>query len=165
MTTALRELVIESRAAGRNPREELRIANLVLAAPDLDFDIVRQRLIAEKFGPAIGQITIYTNQEDSALDLSESLMSGTRFGRLDSEDLGEAESQIFSQVTNVNIINVEGESSFLGHSYFRENPGVSSDIAILIRDGSKPGDPKRPLVHRVLNFWDLPPGYPGVSAF
>lgn len=160
MTTALRELVIESRAAGRNPLEDFRIANLILAAPDLDFDIVRQRLIAEKFGPAIGQITIYTNQEDSALDWSEYFMSGIRFGRLDSEDLGAAEDRIFAQVTNVHIINVESETSFLGHSYFRENPGVSSDIAILIRDGSKPGDPSRPLVHRVLNFWDLPTGYP-----
>jgi len=161
MTTALRELVIESRSAGRNPLKDLRIANLILAAPDLDFEVVRQRLIAEKFGPAMGQITIYTNQEDSALDLSESLMSGTRFGRLDSEDLGENESQIFRQVTNVHIINVEGEASFLGHSYFRENPGVSSDLAILIRDRRKPGDAKRPLIHRVLNFWDLPAGYPG----
>lgn len=161
MTTALRELVIESRAAGRNPLEDLRIANLILAAPDLDFDVVRQRLIAEKFGPAIGQITIYTNQGDSALDLSEYLMSGTRFGRLDSANLGKTEGQIFSQVTNVNIINVESGVSFLGHSYFRENPGVSSDIAILIRDGNKPGDPKRPLVHRAGNFWDLPAGYPG----
>ena len=53
-TTALRELVIEARAAGKNPRESLRIANLVLAAPDIDFDVVRQRLMAEKFGPAIG---------------------------------------------------------------------------------------------------------------
>ena len=164
MTTALRELVIESRAAGRSPLEDLRIANLILAAPDLDFDVVRQRLIAEKFGPAIGQITIYTNQEDSALDVSESLMSGIRFGRLDSEDLGATEDQIFRQVTNVNIINVENEYSFLGHSYFRENRGVSSDIAILIRDGSMPGDPRRPLVHRVLNFWDLPTGYPGALS-
>jgi esterase/lipase superfamily enzyme len=133
---------------------------LILAAPDLDFDVVRQRLIAEKFGPAIGQITIYTSQEDTALDLSESLMSGTRFGRLDSEDLGQKEGRIFSQVTNVHIINVEGEASFLGHSYFRDNAGVSSDLAILIRHGSKPGDAKRPLVHRALNFWDLPEGYP-----
>ncbi len=160
-TTALRELVIESRAAGRNPLEFLRIANLILAAPDLDFEVVRQRLVAEKFGPAMGQITIYTNQQDSALYISESLMSGTRFGRLDSEDIGKTEGRIFSQVTNVNIVNVQGEASFLGHSYFRENPGVSSDIAVLIREGRRPGDPKRPLVHRVLNFWDLPPGYPG----
>ncbi len=88
-------------------------------------------------------------------------MGGTRFGRLDSEDLGQKESQIFSQVRNVHIINVEGEVSFLGHSYFRDNPGVSSDLAILIRDGSEPGSAKRPLVHRILNFWDLPAGYPG----
>ena len=161
MTTALRELVIESRSAGRNPLKDLRIANLILAAPDLDFEVVRQRLIAEKFGPAIGKITIYTNQEDTALDMSESLMGGTRFGRLDSEDLGQKESQIFSQVRNVHIINVEGEVSFLGHSYFRDNPGVSSDLAILIRDGSEPGSEMRPLVHRILNFWDLPEGYPG----
>jgi esterase/lipase superfamily enzyme len=160
MTTALRELVIESRAAGRNPLKDLRIANLILAAPDLDFEVVKQRLIAEKFGPAIGKITIYTNQEDTALNVSESLMSGTRFGRLDSEDLGQKESQIFSQVRNVHIINVEGEVGFLGHSYFRDNPGVSSDLAILIRDGSEPGSEMRPLVHRILNFWDLPAGYP-----
>jgi esterase/lipase superfamily enzyme len=161
MTTALRELVIESRSAGRNPLKDLRVSNLILAAPDLDFEVVRQRLIAEKFGPAIGKITIYTNQEDTALDMSESLMGGTRLGRLGSEDLGQKESQIFSQVRNVHIINVEGEVSFLGHSYFRDNPGVSSDLAILIRDGSEPGSTKRPFVHRILNFWDLPEGYPG----
>ncbi len=161
MTTALRELVIESRAAGRKPFDDFRIANLVLAAPDLDFDIVRQRLIAEKFGPAIEQITIYTNQQDSALDWSEFLMSGVRFGRLDSTNLGQTEGQIFNTLKNVNIVNVENETSVLGHSYFRENPGVSSDIAILIRHGSRPGDAKRPLVHRVLNFWDLLVGYPG----
>ncbi len=160
-TTALRELVIESRSAGRNPLKDLRIANLILAAPDLDFEVVRQRLIAEKFGPAIGRITIYTNQEDTALNMSESLMGGTRFGRLESEDLGQKERQIFSQVRNVHIISVEGEVSFLGHSYFRDNPGVSSDLAILIRDGSEPGSAKRPLIHRTLNFWDLPVGYPG----
>lgn len=92
--------------------------------------------------------------------MSEFLMRGIRFGRLDSEDLGKLESQIFSQVTNVNIINVESARGFLGYGHFREKPGVSSAIAILIRDRSKPGDPKRPLVHRVLNFWDLPAGYP-----
>ena len=159
-TTALRELVIESRAAGRDPLEDLRIANLILAAPDLDFGVVRQRLIAEKFGPAIGQITIYVNQEDDALGLSESLMGGTRFGRLDSEDLGETEGEIFSEVTNVHIINIQGKTGGLGHNYFRKNSGASSDLAIVIREGSKPGDAMRPLVHRVLNFWDLPVGYP-----
>ncbi len=163
-TTALRELVIETRAAGRNPRESLRIANLVLAAPDLDFDIVRQRLMAEKFGPAIGQITIYTTQADKALGLSQTLMSGTRFGRVQKTDLGEREHQIFTEVTNVNIIEVQGVHSGLGHGYFRSSPAASSDLILILRDGSRPGEPTRPLKREVLNFWTMPKDYPNLPS-
>ena len=74
-TTALRELVIETRAAGKNPLKTLKIKNLILAAPDLDYGVVTQRLIAEKFGPAFGQITIYMNEEDSALGIAQTLMT------------------------------------------------------------------------------------------
>lgn len=159
-TTALRELVIEARAARKNPRQSLKIENLILAAPDLDFGIVTQRLIAEKFGPAIGQITVYMNQDDGALGLSQYLMSGLRFGKLAKKDLAENEQKIFEQVKNVNFINVEGVSSFLGHSYYRVHPGVLSDIVITIRDRLVPGDPARPLIHDQFNFWILPEGYP-----
>jgi len=159
-TTALRELVIGARAAGRNPRESLRIANLILAAPDLDLDIVRQRLMAEKFGPAIGQITIYTTQADKALSASQTLMGGTRFGRVQEGDLGEREQQIFTEVTNVNIIQVQGVDSLVGHGYFRSNPAASSDLILILRDGSRPGEPKRPLTHETLNFWTMPKDYP-----
>jgi len=159
-TTALRELIIESRAAGKNPRDHLRIANLVLAAPDLDLDVVRQRLMAEKFGPAIGQITIYTTQADKALGVSQTLMGGTRFGRVQSEDFSEAERAIFTEVTNVNIINVQGVSSFVGHGYFHSSPAASSDLILILRGGNKPGDPERPLEHQRLNFWELPKNYP-----
>ena len=85
-TTALRELVIETRASGKNPRTTLKVKNLILAAPDLDYGVVTQRLIAEKFGPAFGQITIYMNQDDSALGISQALMKGIRFGRLTSNE-------------------------------------------------------------------------------
>jgi esterase/lipase superfamily enzyme len=159
-TTALRELIIESRAAGKNPRDHLRIANLVLAAPDLDMDVVRQRLMAEQFGPAIGQITIYTTQADKALSMSQTLMGGTRFGRVRSEDLAETDRAIFTEVPNVNIINVQGVSGFIGHGYFHSNPAASSDLILILRDGNKPGDPQRPLRHQLLNFWELPKNYP-----
>jgi len=160
-TTALRELIIEDRAAGRNPRAALRIDNLILAAPDIDFDIVRQRLMAEKFGPAIGQITVYTTDADAALDLSETLMTGTRFGRVRDSDLGAREQAIFAQVTNVNFIDVQGVSSFSGHGYFLDNPAASSDVILILKDGARPGDPARPLTHKMLNFWELPASYPG----
>ena len=163
-TTALRELVIETRASGKNPLLALRIENLILAAPDLDLDVVRQRLIAEKFGPAFGQITIYTTQTDKALDASQTLMTGTRFGRVQSSDLGETEKKIFSSVNNVHFIEVEGVKSFVSHDYFRTNPATSSDIIRILRRADRPGDASRPLEHKMLNFWEMPAGYPRQSG-
>jgi len=161
-TTALRELIIACRAAGRNPREALRIENLILAAPDLDFDIVRQRLMAEKFGPAFGQINIYTTQADRALELSETLMSGTRFGHIRTSNLDATDAAIFEAVKNVHIISVRkaGIRGFVGHDYFLTQPGASSDIILTLRKHLQPGDPGRPLVHQHDNFWVIPPGYP-----
>ncbi len=160
-TTALRELIIEARAAGRSPYDVYRIENLIMAAPDIDFDIVRQRLIAEKIGPAFGRITVYTTDSDKALSLSQTLMSGTRFGRIRATDLGEQEQAIFSIVRNVAYIDVQGVSGFTGHAYYLDNPSTSSDIIRVINDGVEPGSPGRPLTHRMLNFWEMPAGYPG----
>jgi esterase/lipase superfamily enzyme len=160
VTTALRELVIEFRAAGKNPRDVLKIQNLILAAPDLDFGVVRQRLIAEKFGLAIGKITVYMNQEDGALGLSQWLMTGLRFGKLSQDDLSDSDKVIFQQVKNVNFVSVEGISDFVGHSYYKNHPGVLSDIAILVRQNLKPGDEGKPLIHQQINFWTLPENYP-----
>jgi esterase/lipase superfamily enzyme len=160
-TSALRELIIEARAAGKSPREIYRIENLIMAAPDLDFDIVRQRLMAEKIGPAFGQITVYATDADKALGLSETLMSGTRFGRIHAENLGEQEQAIFSIVKNVAFVNVQGKQRFfLGHAYYLNNPSTSSDIIRVINTGSMPGDPERPLTHITLNFWEMPEKYP-----
>ncbi|PKM12360.1 MAG: alpha/beta hydrolase [Gammaproteobacteria bacterium HGW-Gammaproteobacteria-3] len=159
-TTALRELVIESRAAGKNPRTSLKIENLILAAPDLDFGVVRQRLMAEKFGPAFGQVTVYMNSADEALGISQYMMSGLRFGKLVHDDLDENDKKIFARMKNVNFIEVEGVNSFIGHSYYHQHPGVLSDIAILLTNCLKPGEPGRPLIHNEINFWTLPATYP-----
>jgi len=159
--TALRELIIEARAGGHNPLELYRIKNWILAAPDLDFDIVRQRLMAEKVGLAFGQITIYTTNTDKALSLSQTLLSGIRFGRIKASDLGKQEQAIFKAIKNVTFIDVLSAKSFIGHSYYLNNPSTSSDIIRTINDGAKPGSPERPLTHRMLNFWEMPADYPG----
>jgi esterase/lipase superfamily enzyme len=160
MTTALRELVIEARAKDKKAREVLRVENLIMAAPDLDFGIVSQRLIAEKFGPAIGQITVYMNQSDGALGIAQYLLSGLRFGRITENDLSENEQKILGSITNVNFIDVKGVSGLVGHDYYREHPGVLSDIALIIRTGAYPGTIERPLKHNKFNFWTLSEKYP-----
>ena len=159
VTSALRELVIETRAAGREPLEVFRIANLVLAAPDLDFETVSQRLIAERFGPAFGRITIYTAQADRVLDVAERLFGGMRFGRLQKDDLDEREREIFRVVGNVNIIEVRGGTDTFRHGYFYSSPEASTDLVLVLRDGLEPGSPGRPLIHEQGNFWSIPRGY------
>lgn len=159
VTSALRELVIESRAAGRDPRKEFRIDNLIMAAPDLDFGVVEQRLVAEKFGAAVGRITIYTSEKDGALRLSQVVMKGTRFGRVRADDLSDADAEIFANVRNVNFIDVEDPAGFVSHSYFRKDPAVLSDIIALIRNGGAPADGARPLQPMQKNFWRLPKDY------
>ncbi len=158
-TTALRELVIEHRAAGKKPTESLKVKNLIMAAPDLDYGVVTQRLIAEKFGPAFGQITIYMNEGDSALGVAQGLMRGIRFGKLTADRQSEREAQIFNNVKNVSFVNVKDVSGFLGHGYFSQHPGALSDIITLIRTGSKPGTQERPLTHIEGNFWALDRSY------
>ena len=154
-TSALREMIIAARAAGMNPRQVLKIDNLVLAAPDLDFDVVRQRLIAERFAPAFECITVYMNPNDGALGFAQTVNSGTRFGRLSFEDLGMSERDILNQAGNVYFVDVSGVVAPRGHSYFRENPVVLSDIVTLFRTGAPPGGPERNLSHIASNFWML----------
>jgi esterase/lipase superfamily enzyme len=124
VTTALRELIIEARAAGHSPRK------------------------------------LYTTDADKALKASQTLMSGTRFGRINATDLGEQEQAIFNVVKNVAFINVNDVRSFIGHGYYLSSPSASSDIIRVINSGSKPGDPERPLINQMLNFWDMPIDYP-----
>lgn len=159
VTTTLRELIIENRASGGNPRKDLRIENLILAAPDLDFGIIKQRLMAEQFGPAFGKITIYTSQEDSALGISQWLTNGLSFGRLNTKDVNMNERNIFHSVGNVSLIKVPKSGSFIGHDYFHSDPAVSSDLINLILHNAAPGSKERPLTKLENNFWSLSSDY------
>ena len=165
ITTALREMIIASRSKGQNPKTTFKVANLVMAAPDLDFAVVRQRLIAEGFGAAIGQITVYMNRGDTALGIAQRLMAGQRFGRLSQDQLKEVDREIFSQVKTVSFVNVDGVRDLTGHAYYRTNPGVLSDIATIITESAPPGSSARPLRRIDGNFWNMPVGYPQNGAF
>ncbi len=155
VTTALREMIIAARASGRDPRRVLKVDNLILAAPDLDVGIVRQRLMAEHFGPAFGRISVYMNPRDSTLALAQQVMSGTRFGRLTYASLNDNDRRIFSRIGNVDFINVANVVRGSGHSYFSRNPAVLADIGMLVRRSAAPDDPGRNLVHEEANFWTL----------
>lgn len=161
-TTALRELAIYEAGAKRDARRSLKIETLILAAPDLDFGVVRQRLAAENASAAIGQIYIYINPKDGALGLAQALFTGQRIGRLSPDKLSEREWSELGEVPNVHFINVEDAGGRIGHAYFRDNPAVLSDVVLTLRTGALPGSAERPLEPVRSQFWNLHSNYPGI---
>ncbi len=160
MSAALRELMLESRGAGRDPRRDMKTGVLVLAAADLDIGVTRQRLVAERFADGFEQINIYTNPDDGALRLSRLIGNVTRLGGIDPEKLSEREVRDLESARNVNIVMVDGGSVQLGHAYFRENPAVLSDIVLALRTRAMPGTRFRPLDPVAGNIWSLHQNYP-----
>lgn len=159
-TSALREMMIAARAAGQSPQQVMKVKNLILAAPDLDFGVVQQRLVAEHFGASFGQITVYLNPQDSTLGLAQKLMAGIRLGRISFADLSVSERESFRRIRNVNFVNVESVSRARDHSYFRDNPSVLSDIVLTLRTDALPGSAVRPMQQNDYNFWSIHKGYP-----
>lgn len=166
--TMLREMTIRERAAGRDPRKTLRIRNVVLAAPDLDLSVTLQRASAEQVTASAGRFTIYTSPNDGAISFAELLFGGlVRLGQLDitrqqqSDALREQTRPAGAGARNVAIVTYAGSNSgAFGHSYFRENPAVASDLILAVRYDRDPGaENGRPLKHVQSNFWQIDDNY------
>jgi len=158
--TALRELAIEARASGVDPRNTLKIDNLVLLAPDLDVDVTSQRAMAEGLPFALGRVTIYVNQHDVALALSKQLFASTdRLGELDPAEITAAQEERLEKAGNVDVVFYSGgEGGTLGHSYYQA-PAILADI-FLLYDGKLPGSSHgRPLERLGESMWALDDGY------
>lgn len=163
-TTALRELLIESRGSGLSMRNTYRINTLILAAPDIDLGVMEQRLVAEMFGIGFRQINVYLNPDDNALGLSGWLFGGPRFGAARPDQLSSESRAVFQGVQTVHFILVEDASAAARHNYFRLHPGVLSDIGVTIRTGASPADPERPLERLEFNFWRIDRNYTPVMS-
>lgn len=162
LTTAIRELVIETRAEGRDPREVFKISDVALAAADLDMDVVTQRLAAERIGFGLGRITLYVSEEDKALGLSTWLFSGVqRLGKVSFEEMDQKLKARLEQNRGLTVVDARVRSGFIGHSYFYSDPAVSSDLILLFGQGRSPGaDNGRPLEPLGPNYWRIGERYP-----
>jgi len=156
-------LTIRERAAGRDPIVTLRINNLVLAAPDLDLAVTLQRVAAERVSASVRRMTIYTSPHDKAISLSEFLFGGlARIGQLNFLELQEkADLPPSRPDTNAAFIEYAGpRGGAHGHSYFRENPAVASDVVLVMRYDRGPGaHDGRPLRHMEGAFWAIDDDY------
>jgi esterase/lipase superfamily enzyme len=163
LMTALRELNIEYRAAGKQTRSELKLGNLVLAAADLDFEVTSQRITAELLALVPERMTVYVSPTDRAIGLADVLFgSKRRVGQLRWSDLTPEQRKALDAVSQMQIIDARVNTGFLGHSYFHASPAVSSDLILLLRDNRSPGaEHGRPLLKRQESFWEVNDAYPG----
>jgi len=78
---ALRELTIWAWASGLDPEVQLKLHNLVLAAPDMDVQVFEQRMLAEHIAFSAHRVTIYASPNDKAIGYAERFFVGPR-GRM-----------------------------------------------------------------------------------
>jgi esterase/lipase superfamily enzyme len=166
---AVRELTIEARAAGVDPRKKFKIHNLILAAPDLDVQVATQRIVGDRLSMSVERFTVYTSPEDKAISIASRLFASPRgrVGTLGQEQLaGATLAQVEYSTANIAFVNFESAVDAMftgadyGHSYFRDAPTVASDLVLMLRDDLDPGTPGRPLKPLGPHFWRVPPGYP-----
>ncbi|NDW07993.1 alpha/beta hydrolase [Jiella pacifica] len=129
---AVRQLTI------RRGRVPAKLRNIVLAAPDLDIDVFRQQL--DELGPAQDRITIFTSQDDYALQVSRRLAGGVQ--RLGSIDLDNPLMLTFFARRGVNVVDLSdvqaGDS--LNHTKFAESPFVVQAIGQRLIAGDRVSD-------------------------
>jgi esterase/lipase superfamily enzyme len=161
--SALRELHLEINGAGKNTRDELKLGTLVLAAPDIDFDVMVQRMMTARLGRIPERFALYVCSKDSALGLSNWLFGGGgRVGKLRSDMFTPAELKALRATKTVQIVDakIRNPGAF-GHDYFHSNPAVSSDLIMLMRYHMMPGEVfGRPLGSDGTGFWIVDDKYP-----
>ena len=144
LTHALREIEVSA------TEEEKLFNQVVLAAPDIDADIFKQRIAPAIVGQA-RHITLYASSNDLALAASQEFNSGDpRAG-----DAG----QDLVVVPGIETIDVSaGDTSLLGHSYFGNSASVLRDIEVLLHN--QPAASRqflKPVRHQGATYWQFLP--------
>lgn len=108
---------------------------LVLVAPDMDLGVFENAIHDEMVGVP-ENMSIYFSTRDRALDFSAWIYGFARLGEPLTE-LSEKDMAFLRDHPDVSLIDVAGaekkHGSWLGHSYFHNDPWVSSDVLMLMR--------------------------------
>ena len=123
-------------------RASLRLGRLVLVAPDMDLGEFRDA-VADGTTEVPERTTIYVSSRDKALDFSAWMTGFARLGQ-PLQALTPRQVEFLEDDANVDIVDVvDAENrlgSWLGHSYFHEDPWVSTDVLLTLATGAHPID-------------------------
>ena len=159
--SALRELNLTIVAQGKSTQQELKLENLVLAAPDVDEEVFMQRAVGENLLQAARRTTIYASQHDKAIELADMVFaSRRRLGTLGVIDFNAKMKQGLAKLPNVQFIECKVSGIMLTHSYVFTHPAALSDLILVLRDRRPPGaENGRPLRQPAEGIWELTDDY------
>jgi len=171
LATAVSDLTAEAYMQQDNVARRYKIGNVVLMAPDLDPDVAAAKVFKVISDPDMPygstprpnvllervpgfQITLYVSPGDKALATSGWLFGSiVRLGRIDKAMFTPQQLDHVREVGLIDVIQVQGNTGFIGHSYFHSDPEASSDLIALLRYGLRPNEPGRPLEEVERPFW------------
>lgn len=161
VTTALRELNIEYKAKGDVTAQQLKLTNLVLAAPDMDADVFEQRFGIEDLHAVAERTTVYLSKSDFALGVSNWLFGGrSRLGNLTAEKFTPEASENLAKLGNFDLISCDVSGYSTSHDYAFAHPAVVSDLILVLRDRRAPGAANgRPLESPARGIWQIDNDY------
>ncbi|HSI34240.1 MAG: alpha/beta hydrolase [Phycisphaerae bacterium] len=163
VASGLRELHLELGSQPQQTREALKLGTLVLAAPDMDFDVVLQRMATARIGRVPERSAIYVCNADKALGMASWLFGSlTRLGGIRSTMFSPDEIHTLRAAGKPEVIDAQiTDAGAFGHDYFHSSPAVSSDLILLMRYRYLPGaEHGRPLGVNDNGFWVIGNNYP-----
>jgi esterase/lipase superfamily enzyme len=123
---ALRQMAI------RDGRIAPKIRNVILAAPDVDFDVAREQI--RTMGPQKPNFTLLVSSNDRALAASQKVWGAPRLGEIN-PDIEPFKSDLASDKIKVVDLTTFHSQDSLNHGTFAENPEIVQLIGRSIDSG------------------------------
>jgi esterase/lipase superfamily enzyme len=148
------DVVTEALVQANLSGEKFEIAELVLAAPDVDKDLFKQR--ARQIRQSVGNVTIYASSADKALMASGEGAWVSRIGFVEATGPHLVEGVEVIDVTAVGDTLLE-----LNHGTYSGNRSVLDDVGRIIKTGLRPPHVRSPTLRRMPNsdlvqYWMYP---------
>lgn len=137
-------VLTQALAQARDEGFDLKLDNVILAAPDIDADVFKEQFLP-KISGAAGRLTMYASSGDTALKVSQKIHGNDRLG------LGGAFLKPIEGMDTVNATDID--TSLIGHAYYGSHRLVVRDLLNLVVRHLDP--PSRDLVKGPLGEWDF----------
>jgi esterase/lipase superfamily enzyme len=124
-------LAIDALANEARTANPVRIAELIMAAPDIDQDHYRQAM--KEIAKIAAGMTLYASSADKAMVVSRRLAMAPRAG-----DVGEGRPVLVEKIDAIDVTAVGDELFGLNHNTFASQRALLNDIKLLIRPGIRP---------------------------